>query len=281
MTGVLLAVPPADFVLHNSLFLVAHFHNVIIGGVVFGGFAGYTYWFPKAFGFRLHEGLGKAAFWCWLVGFYLAFMPLYVLGLEGMTRRMQHYDNAAWQPWLLVAASGALVILAGIVFQIIQLVYSIRHRAELRDETGDPWDGRSLEWATPSPPPVFNFAVLPEIHGEEPYWTIKQRAREQMRLRDEPEYEEIEMPRNSPTGFVCAFFATFLGFALIWHIWWLVGLSLVGAYATFVVFAWRDRTEYAIPASEVARIDRANRASRKTVLDRLATAASAAAAAPQ
>jgi cytochrome o ubiquinol oxidase subunit 1 len=281
MTGVLLAVPPADFVLHNSLFLVAHFHNVIIGGVVFGGFAGYTYWFPKAFGFRLHEGLGKAAFWCWLVGFYLAFMPLYVLGLEGMTRRMQHYDNAAWQPWLLVAASGALVILAGIVFQIIQLVYSIRHRAELRDETGDPWDGRSLEWATPSPPPVFNFAVLPEIHGEEPYWTIKQRAREQMRLRDEPEYEEIEMPRTSPTGFVCAFFATFLGFALIWHIWWLVGLSLVGAYATFVVFAWRDRTEYAIPASEVARIDRANRASRKTVLDRLATAASAAAAAPQ
>ena len=161
MTGVLLAVPPADFVLHNSLFLVAHFHNVIIGGVLFGGFAGYNYWFPKAFGFRLHEGLGKAAFWCWVVGFYLAFMPLYVLGLEGMTRRMQHYDVAEWHPWLLVAALGAVVVLCGIVFQVVQLVYSIRHRAELRDEFGDPWNGRSLEWATPSPPPAFNFAVLP------------------------------------------------------------------------------------------------------------------------
>ena len=161
MTGVLLAVPPADFVLHNSLFLVAHFHNVIIGGVLFGAFAGYTYWFPKAFGFRLHEGLGKAAFWCWIIGFYVAFMPLYVLGLMGMTRRMQHYDVPAWHPWLLIAAGGAAIILLGIVLQIAQLVVSIRRREELRDETGDPWNGRSLEWATPSPPPAFNFAVLP------------------------------------------------------------------------------------------------------------------------
>jgi cytochrome o ubiquinol oxidase subunit 1 len=269
MTGVLLAVPPADFVLHNSLFLVAHFHNVIIGGVIFGGFAGYTYWFPKAFGFRLHEGLGKAAFWCWFVGFYLAFMPLYVLGLEGMTRRMQHYEVAAWRPWLLIALSGAICILCGIVFQVIQLVYSIRHRAELRDETGDPWDGRSLEWATPSPPPAFNFAVLPRIEAEEPYWGIKQRAREQFRLSEEPDYHDIEMPRNSPTGFICAFFATFMGFALIWHIWWLVGVSAVGAYATFVVFAWRDRVEYVIPMEEVARIDRANRSARSAALARL------------
>jgi cytochrome o ubiquinol oxidase subunit 1 len=272
MTGVLLAVPPADFVLHNSLFLVAHFHNVIIGGVLFGGFAGYTFWFPKAFGFRLHEGLGKAAFWCWVVGFYLAFMPLYVLGLLGMTRRMQHYDVAAWHPWLLVAAVGAATILCGIGFQVAQLVVSIRQRDSLRDLTGDPWDGRSLEWATSSPPPVFNFAVLPSIDGEEPYWGIKQRAREQMRLRDEPTYTDIEMPRNSPTGFICAFFATIMGFALIWHIWWMVAVAFVGAFATFVVFAWRDKVEYVIPAAEVARIDRANRAARADALARLATA---------
>jgi cytochrome o ubiquinol oxidase subunit 1 len=269
MTGVLLAVPPADFVLHNSLFLVAHFHNVIIGGVVFGLFAGYTYWFPKAFGFRLHEGLGKAAFWCWIVGFYVAFMPLYVLGLMGMTRRMQHYDIPEWHRWTLVAAGGALIILTGIILQIAQLVVSIRHRNELRDATGDPWNGRSLEWATASPPPEFNFAVLPHVEGEDAYWDIKQRAREQLRLGDEPHYDEIEMPRNSPTGFICAFFATFGGFALIWHIWWLAILAGVGAFATFVVFAWRDRVEYIIPAAEVARIDRANRTARSAALTQI------------
>jgi cytochrome o ubiquinol oxidase subunit 1 len=262
MTGVLLAVPPADFLLHNSLFLVAHFHNVIIGGVLFGAFAGYTYWFPKAFGFRLHEGLGKAAFWCWLFGFYLAFMPLYVLGFMGMTRRMQHYDVAAWRPWLLVAAFGAVVILAGIILQIIQLAYSIKHRDELRDVTGDPWDGRSLEWATASPPPSFNFAIMPNVTGEEAYWSIKQRARAQTHPAEEPVYEDLEMPRNSPTGFICAFFATIMGFALIWHIWWLVIAGVMGAYATFVAFAWRDQDEYLIPAEVVARIDRANRLSR-------------------
>jgi cytochrome o ubiquinol oxidase subunit 1 len=269
MTGVLLAVPPADFMLHNSLFLVAHFHNVIIGGVLFGAFAGYNYWFPKAFGFRLHDGLGKAAFWCWIVGFYLAFMPLYVLGLMGMTRRMQHYDVPEWRPWVLLAGVGAAVILAGIVLQVAQLVVSIRQRDALRDLTGDPWNGRSLEWSTPSPPPAFNFAVLPQVEGEEVYWGFKQHAIQRARLRDEPEYTEIEMPRNSPTGFITAFFATFMGFALIWHIWWLVGLAAVGAFATFVVFAWRDEDEYIIPADEVARIDRANRQARSEALARL------------
>ena len=272
MTGVLLAVPPVDFVLHNSLFLVAHFHNVIIGGVLFGAFAGYTYWFPKAFGFRLHEGLGKASFWCWISGFYVAFMPLYVLGLMGMTRRMQHYDVAAWHPWLLIAAGGAAIILIGIILQIAQFVVSIRRREELRDETGDPWNGRSLEWATPSPPPAFNFAVLPNIKGEEAYWGMKQRALQQARLSEEPAYAEIEMPRNSPTGFICAFFATIMGFALIWHIWWMVGLAALGAYATFVVFAWRDKDEYIIPAETVARIDRANRSARSAALARLQAA---------
>ena len=215
MTGVLLAVPPADFVLHNSLFLVAHFHNVVIGGVLFGAFAGYTYWFPKAFGFKLHEGLGRKAFWLWISGFYVAFMPLYVLGLQGMTRRMQHYDVAGWRPWLLVAGIGALLILAGILTQIAQLVVSIRNREELRDLTGDPWNGRSLEWATASPPPAYNFAVLPNVEGEDAYWTVKEAARARHALREEPEYLAIEVPRNSPTGVICAFFATMIGFALI------------------------------------------------------------------
>ena len=272
MTGVLLAVPPADFVLHNSLFLVAHFHNVLIGGVLFGCFAGYNYWFPKAFGFRLHEGLGKAAFWCWTIGFYVAFMPLYVLGLEGMTRRMQHYDVPAWRPWLLIAALGAVIILVGIILQIVQLVASIRHREDLRDDTGDPWNGRSLEWATASPPPVFNFAVLPSVSGSDTYWDLKQRAIQQPAPSPEPDYNSVEMPRNSPTGFICAFFATMMGFALIWHIWWMAGLAIAGAFATFVVFAWRDRDDYIIPVETVARIDRENRASRTRAPRRLGAA---------
>ncbi|MET0497459.1 MAG: cytochrome o ubiquinol oxidase subunit I [Steroidobacteraceae bacterium] len=260
MTGVLLAVPPVDFVLHNSLFLVAHFHNVIIGGVLFGAFAGYTYWFPKAFGFRLHEGLGKAAFWFWTVGFYVAFMPLYWLGLMGMTRRLQHYDVPEWRPWLIVVACGAVLILIGIVLQVTQLVVSIRRRESLRDATGDPWNGRTLEWSTASPPPSFNYAVLPNVEGDEAYWGMKRRARE---ADPEPQYTDIEMPRNSSTGFICAFFSTVMGFALIWHIWWLVGVAFVGAYAVFVMLAWRDRHEDVIPAELVARLDRANRAARR------------------
>lgn len=266
LTGVLVAVPPADFLLHNSLFLVAHFHNVIIGGVLFGAFAGYTYWFPKAFGFKLHEGLGKAAFWFWLVGFYVAFFPLYAVGFLGMTRRMQHYDVPEWRPWLLLASVGAVLILIGIIFQIAQLVVSIRDREELRDHTGDPWDGRSLEWATSSPPPVFNFAVLPDVSGEDAYWAQKVRARQAGTAKSDIEYQPIEMPRNSPTGFVCAFFATVTGFALIWHIWWMVIAGLIGAFATFVVFAWRDHDEYEIPADEVARIDRENISERRDMV---------------
>jgi cytochrome o ubiquinol oxidase subunit I len=269
MTGVLLAVPPADFVLHNSLFLVAHFHNVIIGGVLFGAFAGYTYWFPKAFGFTLDERLGKTAFWFWFVGFYVTFVPLYLLGLMGMTRRMQHYDRPEWYPWTLVSMAGALLILCGIIFQVVQLFVSIRTRDRRREPTGDPWDGRTLEWATPSPPPVFNFAVYPNVRGEEPYWGMKQAARDSMQMTAEPQYEAIDIPRNTPTGFVTAFFAATTGFAMIWHIWWLVTVGLIGAYATFVVFAWRDVSETEIPAEEVARIDRANRQARAAALSRL------------
>ncbi len=266
MTGVLLAVPPADFVLHNSLFLVAHFHNVIIGGVLFGVFAGYTYWFPKAFGFRLERRFGTAAFWFWLFGFYFAFMPLYVVGLEGMTRRLQHYDVPEWRPWLLVAAFGAVLVLCGIFCQIAQLAVSIRERESLRDRTGDPWDGRTLEWMTASPPPAFNFAAMPNVTGEEAYWGIKQRAIAMARLTPLPSYHAIEMPLNSPTGFVVAFFAVVTGFALIWHIWWMAAIGVAGAFATFVVFAWRDHDEYEVPVDEVARIDKLRREAREDIV---------------
>ncbi len=256
MTGVLLAIPPADFVLHNSLFLIAHFHNVIIGGVLFGAFAGYMYWFPKAFGFRLHEGLGKAAFWCWLIGFYLAFMPLYALGLMGATRRMQHYDNVAWQPFMLVAMLGALVILAGIALIIIQLVVSIRDRDKLADRTGDPWEGRTLEWSTTSPPPPWNFAVLPQVHGTDAYWAIKEAGRKTQPAA-QPTYEAIEVPRNTPVGVIMAFFAVVLGFAMIWHIWWMAIAGVLGFVIAALSHAWSMEREMVIPADEVAAFERA------------------------
>jgi cytochrome o ubiquinol oxidase subunit 1 len=257
MTGVLMAVPPADFQLHNSLFLIAHFHNVIIGGVVFGVMAGFNYWFPKAFGFTLNERWGKASFWCWLVGFYVAFMPLYVLGLMGMTRRMQHYDNLAWQPWLVVAAVGVAIILVGIACQVIQLVVSIRTREQHRDLTGDPWNGRTLEWSTASPPPAWNFAVLPEVSANDAYWSSKQQTRG-MPDQSTPArpYQPIEVPKNSTIGFVTAFFASVIGFALIWHIWWLAVLGLLGVFLTLLVFAFRDEEEIEISAEQIARFER-------------------------
>ena len=261
MTGVLLAVPPADFLLHNSLFLVAHFHNVIVGGVVFGVFAGIEYWFPKAFGFRLHAGLGKAAFWLAFTGFWVTFTPLYALGLMGMTRRLQHVDVPQWRPWLYVSAAGVAILASGALVQAVQLVVSIRRREALRDVTGDPWNGRSLEWSTPSPPPAFNFPVLPQVRGLDAHWRAKQP--DLAEPADKPRYEPIAAPRNTATGVVVGFFAALMGFAVIWHIWWLLAAGFVGAYATFVVFAWRDRDEDEIPAREVARIDRARRAGRK------------------
>jgi cytochrome o ubiquinol oxidase subunit 1 len=252
LTGVLLAVPPADFVLHNSLFLVAHFHNVIIGGVLFGGMAGYAYWFPKAFGFTLDRRLGAVSFWCWLIGFYLAFMPLYIVGLMGMTRRMQHYADLRWQPYLIVAEVGAVVILCGIVATIAQLVVSIRRREQHRDRTGDPWNGRTLEWSTASPPPEYNFAVLPQVESLDAFWALKQRGP----VVPAAHYESIELPSNSPNGFVTAFFAVVTGFALIWHIGWLAILGLVCAALTLVAFGWMERVEKEVSGEQLAAAER-------------------------
>jgi cytochrome o ubiquinol oxidase subunit 1 len=258
LTGVLLAVPPVDFVLHNSAFLVAHFHNVIIGGVVYGALAGYNYWFPKAFGFTLDEWWGKASFWCWLIGFYLAFTPLYVLGLMGMTRRLQHIPDPSWQPLLLVAEAGAIVIFCGILCQIAQLYVSIRTREQRLDLTGDPWNGRTLEWSTSSPPPAYNYAVLPRVETIDAFWHKKRSGRAPgVPVGVEPAYENIEMPRNSPAGFITAFFAVVMGFALIWHIWWMAIVGVLAAAVTVLAAGWSDEREHEISAAQIAQMERA------------------------
>jgi cytochrome o ubiquinol oxidase subunit 1 len=254
MTGVMLAIPGADFVLHNSLFLIAHFHNVIIGGVLFGYLAGFNYWFPKAFGFKLNEKLGKRAFWLWLVGFYVAFLPLYVLGFMGMTRRLNHYDNPEWHPWLLVAEVGAVLIALGIATQLAQLYVSIRDRnlPGNRDVTGDPWDGRTLEWATSSPPPVYNFAVLPVVRELDALAEMKSRSKH---AKSEPVYRDIHMPANTSAGLLISMFSLVLGFAAIWHIWWLAVIGLVGAIGTVIARSFDNDTDYYIPADTVQLIE--------------------------
>jgi cytochrome o ubiquinol oxidase subunit I len=251
MTGVLLAIPPIDFALHNSLFLIAHFHNVIIGGVLFGVFAGYTYWFPKVFGFQLHEGLGKAVFWCWFIGFYVAFMPLYVLGIMGATRRMQHYTNLDWQPFMMVAFVGALIIMVGIILTIVQLVVSIRNREQTRCTEGDPWNGRTLEWSTVSPPPHWNFAELPQVKSLEDFWHSKQPNGPALSYVKN-ESKTFHMPKPSSLGIILAFFATILGFAMVWHIWWMAIVGLIGCLAAVIEHSWHTDNEIDIDVNDPA-----------------------------
>ncbi|QLF93457.1 cytochrome o ubiquinol oxidase subunit I [Pseudomonas sp. ABC1] len=256
MTGVLLAVPAADFVLHNSLFLIAHFHNVIIGGAVFGYLVGITYWFPKAFGFKLIDRFGTYSFWCWLVGFYFAFMPMYVLGFMGMTRRLNHFDNPDWTPWVQVAVVGAVLIGIGIIFTVVQILASIVKRNENRDVTGDPWDGRTLEWSTSSPPPFYNFAVIPTADKIDAFHEAKKAGVE---LAPVPEhYEPIHMPKNTGNGLIVSLFCLAFGFAMIWHIWWLAIVGLAGAVISFIVRSYDDDIDYYVQPDEIARIELAH-----------------------
>lgn len=256
MTGVMLAIPAIDFVLHNSLFLIAHFHNVIIGGVVFGCFAGITYWWPKMFGFTLNETWGKRAFWCWFVGFYVAFMPLYALGFMGATRRMQSYPNMEYQPFFIVAAMGAALIALGILCQVIQVAISIRDRKQNLDLTGDPWDARTLEWETASPVQFYNFAVLPKGEELDDFWQRKQRGEAWVKPA---RYEDIHMPKNTGTGVVIGAFSLVLGFAMVWHIWWLAIIGLVGMIGTFIYRTFDKDVDYWVPAAEVERIENEHR----------------------
>ncbi|MBP0628197.1 MULTISPECIES: cytochrome o ubiquinol oxidase subunit I [unclassified Cupriavidus] len=253
MTGVLLAVPPADFSLHNSLFLIAHFHNVIIGGVVFGLMAGIHYWFPKAFGYRLVSSWGKASFWFWLTGFYFAFMPLYWLGLLGVTRRMNRFDDPSLQIWFQIAAFGAALVAIGIACFIIQLVVSFLRREELRDLTGDPWNGRTLEWSTSSPPPQYNFAFTPVVHDTDAWWHMKQNGY----TRPLQGFNPIHMPKNTAAGIVLAGLSTLCGFALIWHIWWLVVASFAAIIIGAIIHTFNYKRDYYIPADQVVRTESA------------------------
>ena len=253
MTGVMLAVPPADFVLHNSLFLIAHFHNVIIGGVVFGVFAGIAYWFPKAFGFKLDKFWGLLSFWFWVIGFYVAFMPLYVLGLMGVTRRLSRFEDPSLQIWFVVAAMGAVLIALGILCFIIQIAVSIVRREQLRDVTGDPWDGRTLEWSTSSPPPAYNFAFTPIVHDLDAWADMKKRGYR----RPLGGFRPIHMPRNTGAGVIIAGLATICGFALIWYIWWLAALTFVGVVATAIAHSFNYDRDFHIPADDVVREEEA------------------------
>jgi cytochrome o ubiquinol oxidase subunit 1 len=261
MTGVLLAVPPADFVLHNSLFLIAHFHNVIIGGVVFGMFAGINYWFPKAFGFRLDPFWGKVSFWCWLVGFWVAFTPLYVLGLMGVTRRMSHFDDPSLQIWFIIAALGAVIILFGIVAMLVQIGVSILKQEQLRDLTGDPWDARTLEWSTSSPPPEYNFAFTPVVHTHDAWWDMKTRGYE----RPLTGFIPIHMPKNTGAGAILAGFAVASGFGFIWQMWWLAAGGLLAVVAGAIIHSFNQDRDFHIPVEKVARVEGARTEALKKV----------------
>ncbi|PZT90341.1 MULTISPECIES: cytochrome o ubiquinol oxidase subunit I [unclassified Sphingomonas] len=251
MTGVLLAIPPADFVLHNSLFLVAHFHNTIIGGVVFGLFAAMVYWFPKAFGFKLDEFWGKVAFWGWVIGYWVAWTPIYVVGLMGEPRRVNHFDDPSIQPYFVIAAIGALIILVGILGFVMSILVGFLKREQLRDTTGDPWNGRTLEWSTSSPPPAYNFAITPVVHALDAWHDMKQRGYE--RPRDG--FRPVHMPRNTGTGVILAGLALALGFGMVWYMWWLAALSFVGLLAVAISHTFNLNRDYFIPADEVSRTE--------------------------
>lgn len=250
ISGVLLAIPPVNFQLHNSLFLVAHFHSTVIGGVLFGIFAGITYWFPKIAGFRLNERIGRYSFWAWVVGFFVAFTPLYVLGLMGATRRLNHYDSSTgWQPFYIMAFVGGLIIAVGVVLQIVQIIASFMQKRRLIDATGDPWNGRTLEWSVPSPAPAYNFAVIPESPVRDVFWKMKHEG------LPKPKFEDIHMPRNTASGIYISIFAFLVGFGFVWEIIWLVAVSLIGIVVCLIARTFNDEVEYTITAAEVEKME--------------------------
>lgn len=253
MTGVLMSIPGVDFQVHNSLFLIAHFHSVIIGGVVFGFFAGFTYWFPKFFGFKLNERLGRYAFWSWLIGFLVAFLPLYILGFMGATRRLNHYEaSTGWQPLFLVAAAGALIIALGVFFQVLQLYVSIRNKDKNLDTTGDPWDGRTLEWSTTSPPPFYNYAIEPEVHDRDAFWDMKHSKNPPPKNTN---YQEIHMPGNTATGFFIGVLSFVFGFAMVWHMYWLALLCTIGIIISIICRLYNRHTDYHVSVEEIQKIE--------------------------
>lgn len=255
-TGVMLAIPGIDYQVHNSLFLVAHFHNMIIAGVVFGFMAGINYWAPKIFGFHLNDFLGKIAAWSWIIGFAVAFVPLYILGLMGATRRLDHYDSSTgWWPLFIVAGVGVLIIAFGIFMQVVQVAYSIWKRKEYVDTTGDPWNGRTLEWSVPSPAPVYNFATIEPVTARDEFWEQKQ-----SRVKPSRNYQDITLPKNSPYAIIIAAGAFMVGFAMIWYIWWLAILGLLVIIGAVLIRTSQDDTEYTIPAAAVKRMDTERRA---------------------
>lgn len=252
LTGVLMSIPAVDFQVHNSLFLIAHFHSTIIGGVVFGFFAGYTYWFPKFMGFRLSELWGRRAFWAWFMGFILAFMPLYLLGFMGVTRRLNHYEVMGWQPLFIIAEIGSLLISLGVVFQVIQILVSIRQRKKLEDTTGDPWNGRTLEWMTTSPPPFYNFAKVPKVDSIDPFWKMKQ---EGTVPKNKGPYEPIHMPKNTAAGFYIGVLSFLFGFGMVWYMFWLAGLSALGIIICIICRLYEAEPDYYVPVSMIEKIE--------------------------
>ena len=253
VTGVLMAVPAIDFQVHNSLFLVAHFHNMVIGGVVFTYMAGLVYWFPKIFGFKLNDRLGRYSAWCWIIGFMVTFLPIYALGIMGATRRLNHYDSSmGWQGLFIVSGVGLLIIGAGVGFTVLQLVVSVLQRKKNIDKSGDPWDGRTLEWATSSPAKIYNFALIPNVYARDAFWVSKTAK---VTGLEKPKYHDIEMPKNTPLAVIIAGLVTLFGFCVVWHIWWLAIFAFIGTVVTIIVRSFDDHTEYVIPAKTVALLE--------------------------
>lgn len=253
MAGILMGSPAADFQVHNSLFLVAHFHTMVIGGAFFGIFAGFSFWFPKMMGFKLDERLGIRAFWFWISGYFVAFIPLYLLGLMGATRRLDHYPaSTGWQPLYITSVIGLCLIFCGLFTQVYQLYVSIKERKQNRDLTGDPWNGRTLEWATPSPPPFYSFPAIPTVTGRDAFWEMKKQG-----THLQKRYEEIELPKNTGMGIYVSAFGFLAGFGLVWEIYWLILIGVAGVAGCLIVRSLDRETEYTLSAEKVKELDEA------------------------